>query len=331
MFERDDNDRPAAAAPAHPVQPAGARVPWRTPRAAPGAPGRTAVYAEPSAAAARPLAVTLLAPEERPRFDAVAGTLCAARHGAAPADLVRELRAAPTARALVVSTAALLPLGASGAARVGALARAFPVVDATVLVSDARGAPELLLVLGRYGIGRVVDVRVPTGWRRVHELLDRPRADDMGVLLGEWLDAADMPAAVCAFLTTLLSLPPAVATVRAFAQGLGVPPTTLTSRFLRAGLPSPKRYLAFARLVRAARLLEAPGRSLAATALALDYSSAQSFNRHVQGLLGMPACQFRRRYDGRAMLARLCTDLVLPHVTALEALDGGRLPRSAAP
>jgi AraC-like DNA-binding protein len=257
--------------------------------------------------------------------------VCTGQHGLDLPDLVRVLRATPAARALVVSTAALLPLGSAGAARVGALARAFPTVDPLVLVSDARGAPELLLVLGRYGVTRAVDVRLPQGWGSVRELLAVPVGGDLAVLLANWLDDEKLPIAVGSFLTTLLGLPPEIATVRALAERLGVPPTTLTSRFLRAGLPSPKRYLAFARLVRAARLLEAPGRSLAATALALEYSSAQSFNRHLHGLLGVSAAEFRRSYDARAMLARLCEELILPHLAALDALDGGRLPRSASP
>lgn len=326
----EERDHQPARGPAPPAT-ATPRLPWRSPRPVPGAPGRAGSYPAPARPAHRPLVVTLLTPDERARFDAASGGACTGQHGGSVADLVRALRSSPAARALVVSTAALLPLGAPGAARVGALARAFPTVEATVLVTDARGAPELLLVLGRYGLARAVDLRLPQGWRAVRELLEAPAGGEVAVLLAEWLDGGAVPTAVGAFLTALLSLPPEVATVRALADGLGVPPTTLTSRFLRAGLPSPKRYLAFARLVRAARLLEAPGRSLAATALALDYSSAQSFNRHVQGLLGLSAVEFRKSYDARAMLARLCEEMILPHLSALEALDGGRLPRSATP
>ena len=285
----------------------------------------TAIEARPSVRVA-----TLLAPDERARFDAAAVGRCTALHRDDVGALVLALRAAPGVGALVVSTAALLSLGAAGAARIGALARAFPAVRPLVLVSEARGAPELLLVLGRYGVERVVDVREPTGWRHLRDTLDMRAGEEVAALVGELVDSGTLTPRVGAFLDTLLSLPPAVATVRMLADGLGLPPTTLTSRFRRAGLPSPKRYLAFARLVRAARLLEQPGRSLAATALALDYSSAQSFGRHVQTLLGLPAAEFRRSHDARTMLALLCRDLVLPHVAVLERLDGGRIPRSAA-
>jgi AraC-like DNA-binding protein len=89
------------------------------------------------------------------------------------------------------------------------------------------------------------------------------------------------------------------------------------SRFFRARLPAPKRYLATARLVRAARLLENTGLSVANVANHLDYSSPQSFGRHIRTMLGFTAVEFRQRYDGEGMLRRFREDLVLPHVTIL--------------
>jgi len=92
------------------------------------------------------------------------------------------------------------------------------------------------------------------------------------------------------------------------------------SRFFRAGLPAPKRYLAAARLVRAARLFENPGFSVANIANHLDYSSPQSFGRHVRTVLGMTALEFRGRYDGAAMLLHFREMLVLPYANALRRL-----------
>jgi AraC-like DNA-binding protein len=93
------------------------------------------------------------------------------------------------------------------------------------------------------------------------------------------------------------------------------------SRFFRARLPAPKRYLAFAGLIRAARLFENPGLSIADVANHLDYSSPQSFGRHVRTLLQLTAGEFRRSYDGAAMLERFRHELVLPHVETLCSLS----------
>jgi AraC-like DNA-binding protein len=101
---------------------------------------------------------------------------------------------------------------------------------------------------------------------------------------------------------------------------LGVLPSTLMSRFFRSGLPAPKRYLAEARLIRAARLFENPGFSIANVSHHLDYSSPQSFGRHVRTLLNLTAGEFRRRYDGEAMLGHFRETLVLPHLTVLRKL-----------
>ena len=73
----------------------------------------------------------------------------------------------------------------------------------------------------------------------------------------------------------LFLAPPKLSTVRQLSVQLGVLPSTLMSRFFRSGLPAPKRYLAEARLVRAARLFENPGFSIANVANHLDYSSPQ--------------------------------------------------------
>jgi len=87
------------------------------------------------------------------------------------------------------------------------------------------------------------------------------------------------------FFQTLFRCSPRVATVRRLSAALHVLPSTLMSRFFRAGLPAPKRYLAMARLVRAAHLFESRGFSVANVANHLDYSSPQSFGRHVRVLM----------------------------------------------
>jgi len=87
----------------------------------------------------------------------------------------------------------------------------------------------------------------------------------------------------------------------------------MMSRFFRAHLPAPKQYLAMARLIRAARLFENHGFSVADVANQLDYSSPQSFGRHVRTLMQITAVQFRGRYNGEGMLQHFRETLVLPH------------------
>ena len=114
---------------------------------------------------------------------------------------------------------------------------------------------------------------------------------------------------------------PRVATAKQVAASLGVCCSTLTSRFYRAGLPSPKCYVAHARLVWAARLGETPGLPISAIADRLDASSPQSFGRTVRTMLGVTAADFRRTFDGEAMLARFRAELVEPYRETLRTFD----------
>ncbi|MEO8879544.1 MAG: helix-turn-helix domain-containing protein [Gemmatimonadaceae bacterium] len=102
---------------------------------------------------------------------------------------------------------------------------------------------------------------------------------------------------------------------------LRVVPSTLMSRFFRAHLPAPKRYLAMARLTHAARVFENPGLSVANVANHLEYSSPQSFGRHVRTLLAITALEFRHRYDGEGMLHRFREELILPYMTTLRTFS----------
>ncbi|MCU0619887.1 MAG: helix-turn-helix domain-containing protein [Gemmatimonadales bacterium] len=90
------------------------------------------------------------------------------------------------------------------------------------------------------------------------------------------------------------------------------------SRFSRAGLPSPKAYLAAVRLLHAAQLLEDEGLSLADVAYRLDYSSPQSFGRHVRSLLGITSTEFRRRFPFPAALDRFLRVMIGPYAAIWE-------------
>ena len=61
-------------------------------------------------------------------------------------------------------------------------------------------------------------------------------------------DLAGTPPDCRQFFDALFKAPPRTSTVRELARTLGVLPSTLMSRFFRARLPAPKRYLAYARL-----------------------------------------------------------------------------------
>lgn len=129
------------------------------------------------------------------------------------------------------------------------------------------------------------------------------------------------------FLEVLARRAPSLCTARQVATAFGVHPSSLQSRFERAGLPSPKNYLAAVRLIYAARYFEDDKATCGYVAYRLEYSSPQSFNRHVKARLGVLASGLRGiGYDG--MLTRFLTTLIEPYRGQLTrfSLQSSRLP-----
>jgi AraC-like DNA-binding protein len=267
----------------------------------------------------------LLTPAERPRVDAAGEGYYQTLHRESVDDLIRDLKSRQV-HAVLVSVAC----ASTHASRVASLVREFPRVPAVALLSELEPkTPHAVLALGHSGIRRLVDVRHAAGWRELRGALmaDSGEGGRRGVLGQLAVDLAGVPDDCWRFFEVLFTSPPRVGNVRQLSRLLDVVPSTLMSRFFRARVPAPKRYLAMARLVRAARLFENSGFSIANVANHLDYSSPQSFGRHVRTLLQVTAGEFRHRYDGAGMFERFRVELVLPYLNALRTLR----PLSAPP
>jgi AraC-like DNA-binding protein len=268
----------------------------------------------------QPLPVaTMLTPNERIRVDAAGEGSYHAVHHDSVAELVQDLKSNRVSAVLVSVTRC----DQGARAGVAALVREFPRVPTVALLTQLdRSTPHAMLSLGSTGVRQVVDVRDAEGWRELRNCLLSTRAEDIQRhALGQLaLDLSGAPQDCWRFFEALFLVPPRVSTVRMLARRLDVLPSTLMSRFFRARLPAPKQYLAAARLVRAARLFENPGFSVANVANHLDYSSPQSFGRHVRTLMQMTAVQFRERYDGEGMLQHFRSALVAPHLDKLRQL-----------
>ncbi|HEY9517186.1 MAG TPA: helix-turn-helix domain-containing protein [Gemmatimonadaceae bacterium] len=259
---------------------------------------------------------TMLLPGERPRVDAAGEGLYQTLHRDSLDDVFRDLHE-HRVKAVLVSVARCCELDVG---RVARLVREFPRVPAVAVLSnfDAE-TPQAVLSLGQSGVRSVIDIRQPSGWRTLREVLLADRAADIDrlALAQLSLDLAGAPSDCWRFFEALFRNVPRVTTVRALSRRLMVVPSTLMSRFFRARLPTPKRYLAMARLVQAARVFENPGLSVANVANHLEYSSPQSFGRHVRTLLNMTAVGFRQHYDGEGMLQRFREELLLPYLGIL--------------
>jgi AraC-like DNA-binding protein len=263
--------------------------------------------------------VTVLDPHERQRVDEAGEGLYRAIHRESVADALEELRRQQVSAVLL----SVVRCGRETERRVASVVREFPTVPTLALLGIEAPSADVLLRIGNAGVTRLVDVRQAAGWSQLRRILaaEATRAADRTALARLRDELGPVPADVWLFFEALFLTSDRVGTVRELALRLEVLPSTLMSRFFRAHLPAPKRYLAYARLIRAARLLEDPGHSIADAANALDYSSPQSFSRHVRTLLQMTATDFRREMTTSKMLERFVAELIAPHRVALAQLQ----------
>ena len=173
---------------------------------------------------------------------------------------------------------------------------------------------ERLLAFGSSGIREAVDLSRREGLNRLRTLLAREEWDLANRIAQTILPSLEPATAEMRFfISHLIRTAPFVSSMKVVASELRVCNSSMSSRFLRAGLPSPKKYLAATRLIYAAGVLEIPGVSAVQAARRLHYSSPQSFGRHVREQLGVSASEFREKYSFEVMANHFATRLVLRH------------------
>ncbi|MFN8653324.1 MAG: helix-turn-helix domain-containing protein [Gemmatimonadales bacterium] len=257
-----------------------------------------------------PLVAAVLRPDERTRVEAAGTGWFSLLHGETIPDAIRSVRERPVDAVLVSVHRCSRELDA-----LDHLVRGFPGIPTVALISrhDAEGT-EALLHLGASGVRQVVDVTGPEGWHRLRQVLGQPVTRDVARIQQPVLLAlGEVPPDTRLFFEALIRLAPDIPTARQLADRVGVRCTTLMSRFGRAGLPSPKSYLAAMRLVHAALFFERPGYTVADVAYRLDYSSPQSFGRHVRALLGITTSELRRRFPFEQAVTRFVEVMVTPY------------------
>jgi AraC-like DNA-binding protein len=272
----------------------------------------------------RPSVGTWLTARERTKVDVATAAQLRLTHRDTPHALRGDLTTGHVDAAVVSVTlirTADVPL-------LAAIVRDFPASRLVGLVADADEAQALAgtLALGRAGASAVIDVREAAGWSTLRSAFDtrylpnefiRRAVAELARVSND--DEAGCTAGWRRFLAAAFSQH--TRNVNQVAHELEAVTSTLTSRFWRAGLPSPKRYVAFARLVWAAHLGETPGLSVSAISMRLDASSPQSFGRTVRKVTGMTASEFLHSHDGDAMLARFRTLLIDPYRGVLRSFD----------
>jgi AraC-like DNA-binding protein len=242
---------------------------------------------------ARPTVLTIVPARERQRFDAAAVGYFIPVHASSVREAVRAVRERPI-NAVLVSPGSVPP---ESLGEVATIASSYGVPTVAVFCENDRALPQQLLEFGASGVRRSVDLSATDGWRQLRDLLAHPATPTAARILVRLLPALGDASMSCRlFFQWMVKAAPRTTSVRAMLRPLRVPASTFVSRFFRATLPSPKRYLASTRLLHAVALLEQPWLSVSDVAYRLDYSSPQSFGRHIRAHTGLTATAFRRRH-----------------------------------
>ena len=257
---------------------------------------------------------TVLEAVEQSRIDAATGAYVATLHARSVKEAVTAVRGRQVS-AVLVSPRCVSPDDLGEVAR---LAREFPGIPMVAVLSDHDGrCSERLLQLGLSGVQTMVDLSRRDGWHRLRSFVGRHMTPTASQMLAHVFLTLPRPTPGSKrFFESLVLLAPRTTNARQLCVRLNVCPSTFTSRFFRCDLPSPKRYLSAVRLVHAAALLQVRGLSIGDVAYRMDYSSPQSFSRHVKAVTGMTGVEFRERVTFRSALEDFSTQMILPYRAA---------------
>src|SRR2546428_3638925 len=211
--------------------------------------------------------------------------------------------------------------------RLRVLFPSLPLVLYTTLTPRTAG---VLLTLGQRGIEHVIIARYDDHPLRLREVLTEEEAHSASRLfLDQLADAlAPLPRELRWVLEEALPSPAGVQTVGQVAARARVDRRTCERWFTRVGLPSPRHFLAAARVLYAHRLLQDPGFTIEDVAQRLGYAQAKTLQQHARSYLGLTAGEMRLSLSPQEALEQLTRRVLKPQRSRQGIASG---PRKARP
>lgn len=182
-----------------------------------------------------------------------------------------------------------------------ALLRAFP--SATVVASPPPHPRRLkdARILGEWGVTDIIDP-VEDSTENVRLVLEEARGRPLRTLVERGVEL-NVPGRGRAILDATVEVVAAGGYARDLARALYLSPITLMRWCRRSGLPVPRRLLVWMRVLLAAELLDNPGQSVLAVALACGYSSDRTLRRALHVAVGSGPTELRERGAFRTVSA----------------------------
>ena len=197
----------------------------------------------------------------------------------------------------------------------------FPSLPLILYTTLTPRSAAVLLSLGQRGIRHVVFSRYddhPTHLRKV--LGEEEARSASRQLLDQLGDAiAPLPTELRWVLEEALRSPGEVQTVGQVAARARVDRRTCERWFTRVGLPSPRHFLAAARVLFAHRLLQDPGFTVEDVAERLGYAQVKTLQQHARAYLGLTAGEMRLSLSPVEALERVVQRFLRPRRAQLSA------------
>lgn len=165
----------------------------------------------------------------------------------------------------------------------------------------------VLLLLGQRGIRNIVVARFDDHPGRLRDVLHQEKAAAVSQqLLNHIADALiPLPTELRWVLEEALRAPEEIQTVGQLAERAHVDRRTCERWFARVGLPSPRHFLAAARVLYAHRLLQDPGFTVEDVAERLGYAQVKTLQQHARSYLGLTAGEMRLSLTPEEALGRV--------------------------
>src|SRR5919197_1980491 len=244
-----------------------------------------------------------------------------ARFALAPAstweDAVATIRSRPVELAVVDP---LLGGGGSGQEieQVRLLFPSLPLILYTALTPQTAA---VLLTLGRRGIRHAVFARYDDHPAHLRQVLvtEEARAASQQLLEQFAWALAPLPSELRWVLEEVLRSPAEVQSVQQVAARARVDRRTCERWFTRLGLPSPRHFLAAARVLYAHRLLRDPGFTIEDVARRLGYAQTKTLQLHARTYLGLTVGEMRLTLAPEEALQRVMRGFRETHASAAVA------------
>ena len=183
----------------------------------------------------------------------------------------------------------------------------FPSLPLIVYTALSPATAAVLLALGHSGIQAVVFNRLDDHPARLREVLALEEARSASRQLLDQLAGvlAPLPSELRWVVEEVLRAPADLQTVQQVAARARVDRRTFERWFARLGLPSPRHFLAAARVLYAHRLLQDPGFTVEDVAQRLGYAQTKTLQLHARSYLGLTAGEMRLTLEPRQALERI--------------------------